>query len=146
MGLFGGDSSSTTQNLTKNIDQRLMLENGGVAATASDGSVVNITTHDAGSIKEAFGLGNHALDDMHDLASASLSASNHTAEEALQGAYYSIGAAQDAYAGAAKQVQSMLGQVKDAYSDARTGYQQVMTLAGLAVVAMVGFMAFKNKG
>jgi hypothetical protein len=63
MGLFGGgNSSSSTQNKTDNIDQKLQMATGSVGGTASGGGVVNINTSDMGAIDSSFKFANAAID------------------------------------------------------------------------------------
>lgn len=140
--LFFSGSKASTSSTTNNVDQRLALEQGAVGASASGGSKVTINTLDGGAINAAFGLGNHAIEEVTDLATASLSASHHTAEKALQGAFGSI-------EGTKQAMQDAVKEVATAYEDAKVGNRANMTmgmmLIGGAAVLVVGVMALKGK-
>lgn len=179
---FGGDSDSTsnTSSHTENIDQRLLQESGAIGANASGGgtssvnlsnttnntdrSVTTITSNtlDAGAIKVAFGLGDHAIDSVTDFATSALSGAHHTAELALDGALSSIADTKDAFYNAAKIAQSSAqgaqqsateayknaqqsataawssatDQVATAYDGARVGNKNIMIISGMALAAM----------
>jgi hypothetical protein len=176
---FGGGSSSASSSTsnTENIDQRLLQESGAIGANASGGgsssvslssttnntdsrsfsdssknTSVNITnTLDGGAIKDAFGLGNHAIDSVTDFATSALSGAHHTAELALNGALSSVQDTKDAFYDAAKIAQSSaLGaqqsataayanatdQVATAYEGARVGNKNILIVSGMALAAM----------
>lgn len=145
---FGGDSSSETKNETKNFDQRVLLEEGGVAGSASDGAVLTINALDGGAIKAAFGLGSQALDHVTDLATASQSASARTTEAALKGAFNTIGGTREAYADALNQVSKFAGQsldkVESAYEESKIGNRSIMTMGALLIGGVVVVMALKK--
>lgn len=168
---FGGDSdsTSTTSSHTENIDQRLLQESGAIGANASGGgtssvnlsnttnntdrSVTTVTSNtlDAGAIKAAFGLGDHAIDSVTDFATSALSGAHHTAELALNGALHSVSDTKDAYYNAAKIAQASAQgaqqsatdayknateQVATAYDGARVGNKNIMIVSGIALAAM----------
>jgi hypothetical protein len=179
---FGGDSdsASSTTSHTENIDQRLLQESGAIGANASGGgtSSVNLSnttnntdrsvntvisnTLDGGAIKAAFGMGDHALDNVTDFATSALSGAHHTAELALSGALHSVEDTKDAFYNAAKIAQSSAqgaqnsateayknaqqaataayenatDQVATAYDGARVGNKNIMIISGMALAAM----------
>jgi hypothetical protein len=168
---FGGgskSSSSSTSN-TENIDQRLLQESGAIGASSSSGGSSSVAlsnttnntdnstttfvqnTLDGGAIKAAFGLGDHAIDSVTDMATSALSGAHHTAELALNGALSSVKDTKDAFYDAAKIAQqSAMGaqqsataayqnateQVATAYDGARVGNKNIMIVAGMALGAM----------
>lgn len=138
MGLFGGSSSSSSN--TSNVDQRLLQESGAIGATASGGGSAFVTVNqlDGGAIKEAFGLGNHAIDSMSGLATSELSAAHHTAELALNGALASVEGTKEAFNSATKQVAA-------AYSDAKVGDRNQLLLIGAVALGVIG-LAIVGKG
>ena len=120
-------------------------ESGAVGASASGGSSVNLTLNqlDGGAIKQAFGMGEHALDKVTSLATSSQSAAHHTAELALNGALSSISGAQQAFESSRKDIAT-------AYEDAKIGARGALNttaiVMGGAVVMVVAFMALKKGG
>lgn len=123
-------SNATTSTTTNNIDQRLQLESGALGVSASGGSNVTVNTLDGGAIEAAFGLGNHAIDQVTDFATGALSGAAHTAELALSGALNSVAGARDAYEGATKEVAK-------AYEDAKVGNRSMYMVGALAVGAVL---------
>lgn len=161
----GGSSSSSNKTTTTNADQRLNVSSG-VGATASSGGSVqlNVTQLDGGAITQAFGMGEEALAGLQQFGTASMSASAHTAELAINGmladsagtqaAYQSatsaaIKAAQDAYSSAAtavaNQANTTASDVAAAYQDAKTGNQRTVVIGGLIVAALAVTMPFLLK-
>lgn len=132
MGLFGGDSTSTNETKNYNIDQRLFQEAGAVGATSSNGGTSIVNVLDGGAIKEAFGLGHDALNNVTDLATGALSGAHHTEELALSGALSTIEDTKNAYRDATEKVAT-------AYEDAKIGNRSglMMGALGLGVVALV---------
>lgn len=165
MGGGGGKSESSNQTTTTNADQRLSVSSG-VGATASSGGTVqlNVTQLDAGAIQQAFGMGTQALAGIEQMGTASMSASAHTAELAINGVLTSAQGAQSAYKDATAQAisavkdaynsasQAVIGQanttasdVTAAYQDAKTGNQRVIVIGALVVVGLVAIMPFLLK-
>lgn len=130
---IGGSSDSQANTTNNNIDQKLYTDNGAVAGSASGGGsvVINATQTDHGATTAAFGLAHDALQNVTDLATASQSASTHTAEAALAGA-------QQAYADSTKAVAA-------AYQDAKTGNQRVIVIGALVVVGIVALAPILGK-
>lgn len=130
---IGGSSDSQANTTNNNIDQKLYTDNGAVAGSASGGGsvVINATQTDHGATTAAFGLAHDALQNVMDLATASQSASTHTAEAALAGA-------QQAYQDSTKAVAA-------AYQDAKTGNQRVIVIGALVVVGLVALAPILGK-
>ncbi|MRT01140.1 hypothetical protein GJQ57_21055 [Ralstonia pickettii] len=133
---FGGDSSSQANTTNQNIDQKIYADNGSVAGTASGGGSVTINTQlvDHGATQASFGLAHDALADVTSMATASQSASQHTAELALSGALSTLQGSQQAMADAYKNASD---QVAAAYQDSKTGNQRVVVIGALVVVGLV---------
>jgi hypothetical protein len=84
MGLFGGgNSSSSTQNKTDNIDQKLQMAAGSVGGTASGGGVVNINTSDMGAIDSSFKFANASSDSAFKFGNAAIDANAYVTDGAL---------------------------------------------------------------
>lgn len=116
----GGSSSSASNTTTTNADQRNNVGSG-VGATASSGGTVtlNVSQLDGGAIAAAFGLGHDALAGIEQFGTASMSASSHTAELAINGMLTDSANTQKAYADAAT---SAIQAAKDASSQVATAY------------------------
>lgn len=150
--MFDSESSSKTENTTKNTDQRVALAAGGIGASASDGANVTINALDGGAINQAFGLGNHALDQVTGLATSELSGAHHTTELALSGALASVQDSKAAFNDALKAGLSTFKSANDqtaaAYNDAKIGDRQTMQTAviviGGALAAVVAVVAFRS--
>lgn len=178
---FGGGSSSSSSSSshTDNIDQRLLQESGAIGANASgngsssvslssttnntdsrsftdsrsDSSINTVITNtlDGGAIKASFGLGDHAIDSVTDLATSALSGAHHTAELALNGALLSVRDTKDAFYDAAKIAQTAAtssaqmaasaysnanSEIATAYEGARVGNKNMLIVSGMALAAM----------
>lgn len=136
--LYFSSSRAQTASTTNNIDQRLQTEEGAVAVSASGGSNVTLQTLDGGAINAAFGLGEHAIDKVTTMATASQSASVRTAEAALAGAFHSIQGTKSAMDSATKEVAK-------AYEDAKVGSRSVMTMAFVALGGVLAVMLVMKK-
>ena len=138
-------SKAATSSETTNIDQRMAQESGAVGASASGGSKVQLTLNqlDGGAIKQAFGMGEHALNKVTSIATGSQSAAHHTAELALNGALSSIEGTQKAF-DASRQ------EIAKAYEDSKIGARGALNttaiMMGGAVVLVVAVMALKKGG
>lgn len=141
---LGGDSSSQANTTNQNIDQKLYTDNGSVGATASGGSSITINAQqiDHGATQAAFGLAHDALQNVTDVATASQSASSHTAELALSGALSTIQGSQQAMQDAYK---NATDQVAAAYQDSKTGNQRVIVIGALVVVGIVALAPIFKK-
>lgn len=142
---FGGKSSSNTASTTNNIDQRLLLEDGGLGVSASGGSNVTVNALDAGAIKESFGLADAALNDVVTLAESSISGAHYTTRQALSGALSSVEGSRQAFADALGEVAQARKDVATAYEDSKIG-NRVAVLAGAAVVVVIVALAVLKKG
>ena len=134
--MYFSSSKAKTESKTENIDQRLLQEAGAIGATSSGGGTSIVTMLDGGAIKEAFGLGNHAIDNVTDFATGALSGAQHTAEQAMEGQLSTIKGVKDAY-------DKGLKEVSTAYEDAKIGNRSIMTagallLGGVAIIAVMG--------
>ena len=151
MGLFGGGNSSTSANQSQ-IDQKVGISEGGVGGSASGGSTLTINALDGGAIHDAFGLGDHALDSVTNLATGALSGAFHTSDLALSGALSSIKDTRAAFDTATKAVtdaySGATGQISNAYNDAKIGDRQTLQTAviviGGALAAIVAVSVFKK--
>ena len=141
---IGGSSDSQANTTNNNIDQKLYTDNGAVAGSASGGGtvVINATQTDHGATTAAFGLAHDALQNVTDLATASQSASNHTAELALTGALSTLQGSQQAMSDAYKNASD---QVAAAYQDSKTGNQRVIVIGALVVVGIVALAPIFKK-
>ena len=135
MGLFGGDSTTNQKTDNFNIDQKLMLEAGATGVSASGGSVVNML--DGGTIKQAFGMGNHAIDSVTDFATSALSGAHHTAELALSGALSTVNDTKQAFQDAAAQVAT-------AYEESKIGNRSALMMGAIAL-GVVGLVVVSKK-
>ncbi|EDT41990.1 hypothetical protein [Burkholderia ambifaria] len=143
----GGESSSASNTTTTNADPRNNVGSG-VGATASSGGTVtlNVSQLDGGAIAAAFGLGHDALAGIEQFGTASMSASSHTAELAINGMLTDSANTQKAYADAA---QAAIQAAKDAsaygdanssitaaYQDTKTSNVRTLMIGALIVVGL----------
>lgn len=127
----GGSSDSSNATTTNNQDQRNSVASGAVGATASTGGTVtlNVSQLDGGAIAQSFGLASTALNDVVTMGTASMSASQHSAEDAINGILAGAQNAQQAYSDATKQVTA-------AYQDSKTGDQKILVVGAMIVAAL----------
>lgn len=124
-------SNATTATTTNNIDQRMQQESGAIGISSSGSSSATINMLDGGAIKQAFGLGEHAIKNVTDFTTGALSASHHSAEQAMLGV-------QKSYENATKEVAK-------AYEDAKVGNRSMYMVGALAVGAVLLIVVLQRK-
>lgn len=126
MGLFGGDSSSSTTNKTDNFDMRVVGADGSTNVSTNN-SEVTIYSTDHGAVSAGMALGNKAID------------------AAATGAVATQSASADMFKGALAAVSGANERLALAYQNGQAGDQTQLKYAGFAVVGLAAFMFFKAK-
>lgn len=138
MGLFGGDSSSSST--TKNYDKRQVTDNGATALNV-DNSNVNFTTTDRGAVQAALNSNTSVVNTALSTNSTNLSTLMDTVKLLGQGAL-------DSLSSNVQLAKDLASGTSAAYSDAASqasGNKTVM-YGALAVVALIGLAMMMKKG
>jgi hypothetical protein len=125
--MFGGDSESVSNPITKNTDARVVGgENSSNASVNDNQGVVSITTTDHGAVDGSLRLALAGVEGANKLATQTVAANGSL----LSGALKMAGDQNQAFTSAVENIKT---------SDVR-----VLVIAGLAVVGLVGFQFLKK--